>query len=229
MQNNDKGKQSSKTEEGFYALDNTLLTNLNAQIPNNDYLTYYTDLVNTYVGNENLNNIKTSTLVDINEKNAQKLQGVNYKLSNTADDGDYYPYDKPIRTIKSKFNSQFLSTTGDDTNKYNVIVNDKCMTVAGLCEGDYCLEKCQSGNFTSNSQKFTMERIKNSADAAKVMNVDPVDIIDSNAYPFSIFRSSVNNKCLGINKEGVFVEPCNLNDIKHQWQISPNTNVCRLE
>ena len=61
------------------------------------------------------------------------------------------------------------------------------------------------------------------------MNVPASEIINTNKYPFNIFYSSVNNKCLSINNNGITIEPCNLNSKNQQWDISPDENVCVLK
>ena len=50
-----------------------------------------------------------------------------------------------------------------------------------------------------------------------------------NVYPYNIFKSLVNDNCLTISNDGITVEQCNLNNIKQQWEISPNENLCVLE
>jgi hypothetical protein len=60
------------------------------------------------------------------------------------------------------------------------------------------------------------------------MGVVPASINSKNIYPFNIFRSSINDKCLTINDEGISVESCNLNNLNQQWSISPDENICVL-
>ena len=50
-----------------------------------------------------------------------------------------------------------------------------------------------------------------------------------NIYPFNIFRSASNDKCLAVNNDGVYLDNCNLNNIKHQWNISPDENICVMK
>ena len=114
-------------------------------------------------------------------------------------------------------------------NNYEILVNDKCLTVKGLCKGEFCTQDCQKNLYTSDSQKFETKRIKSAYDAAKIMNVNVSKISSNNVYPYNIFTSLVNNNCLSINNDGVTVEPCNLNNIQQQWQISPDENICVLE
>ena len=61
------------------------------------------------------------------------------------------------------------------------------------------------------------------------MNVSIENIISNQVYPYTIFKSLVNDNCLTISNEGISIEPCNLNNIKQQWEISPDENLCVLE
>jgi hypothetical protein len=140
-----------------------------------------------------------------------------------------FPINEVIKTIKSNYNSQYLSTSANDINKYGVMVNDKCFTVNGLCKDEFCLQECQKGLYVTDSQKFYTNRIYSSADAANIMGVQPNQINSKNVYPFNIFRSSVNDKCLTINDDGVGIQPCNLNLLNQQWSISPDENICVLK
>lgn len=140
-----------------------------------------------------------------------------------------FPVDKAIKTIKSKNNSQYLSViTNDPNNKYGIIVNDKCLTVSGLCGNDqYCLTNCQNNLYSSDSQKFYTTRINTRADASKIMG-EGTELKSNIVYPFNIFRSKVDDSCLAISNDGITLEKCNLNDIRHQWSISPDENICIL-
>ena len=61
------------------------------------------------------------------------------------------------------------------------------------------------------------------------MNVSIENIISNQVYPYTIFKSLVNDNCLTISNEGISIEPCNLNNIKQQWEISPDENLCVLK
>ena len=140
-----------------------------------------------------------------------------------------FPIEKLIKTIKSNYNSQYLSLFANDINKYGVLINDKCFTVNGLCKDEFCIQKCQNNLYASPSQKFYTDRITSDADITRLLKV-PADKINSkNVYPFNIFRSTVNDKCLSINNDGIGIEDCNLNSIHQQWMISPDENICILK
>jgi hypothetical protein len=194
-----------------------------------NHLSNYQDLINNaYTQQINKQNIINLDLLDktqLNISNSAKLEKMNKNLNVITDE---FPNDKMIKTIKNNYNSQYLSTNANDKDKYGILMNDKCLTVGGLCKDDYCLLNCQNNLYTSNSQKFYPNRIYNDTDAAAVMNVDISKINNKNVYPFNIFRSAVNNKCLSVTNDGVTIEKCNLNDLRHQWKISPNENICVL-
>ncbi len=140
-----------------------------------------------------------------------------------------FPIDKLIKTIKSNYNSQYLRLFANDINKYGVVVNDKCFTVNGLCKNDeFCLQQCQNNLYTSDSQKFYTDRINSDDDITRLMKIPKNKINSKNIYPFNIFRSKINDKCLSINNDGLGIENCNLNSIKQQWSISPDENICVL-
>ena len=102
-----------------------------------------------------------------------------------------------------------------------------------MCKDEFCLLDCQKSLYSSDSQKFTSNRIYSAIDAAKIMNVDKnkivSDTISSSIYPYNILRSTVNNNCLTNNDNGITIEKCNLNNIKQQWEISPDENICILK
>jgi hypothetical protein len=90
------------------------------------------------------------------------------------------------------------------------------------------MQDCQTGLYTTDSQKFYTNRIYSDADAAKIMGVSSDRINSKNVYPFNIFRSSANDKCLTIDNDGIGVAQCNLNNLNQQWSISPDENICVL-
>ena len=61
------------------------------------------------------------------------------------------------------------------------------------------------------------------------MNVPVETISTDNVYPYNIFKSLINDKCLTISNDGMTVKYCNLNNIKQQWEISPDENLCVLK
>ena len=205
--------------------DNNIIKNLQTSLLNK-YNHFYVDNYNEEI--EKINNTNLN-LYNTNLLNIQLSDDLKKRQLSLIKEKHGYPVDKPIKTIKSKYNSQNISIFNNDIDKYGILANDKCLTVNGLCNGEFCLLNCQSKLLnTSNSQKFTTSRINSSTDAAKVMNVEISKINTSNIYPFNIFQSTINNRCLTISDGGITVEKCNLNNKKQQWEISPDENICYL-
>ena len=192
---------------------------------NNQFNNISTEIQNKDITRDNIKNIETYKKQLQNVKNVNILNGENITIEPVP---SMYPIDKLIKTIKSNYNSQYLSTFANDSNHYGILVNDKCLTVNGLCKDEFCTLNCQNNLYSSDTQKFKTTRIQNSNDAAKLMNVPASNISNKNIYPFNIFKSLVNDKCLTISNDGITIEKCNLNNIKQQWQISPDENICLL-
>ena len=205
----------------------TKLANMGT-IYNNKYVNYINDAIITKTNQDDIKKAEVLQMANSNLKNAKKIRDLQNKLNNINIPVSF-PGDKLISTIKSKYNSQYLSTFSNDITTYGVLANDKCMTVNGLCKEDYCLLDCQNSLYSSDSQKFTTKRIYSDVDAAAAMNVPINNLSSTNVYPFNIFTSVINNKCLTIGNDGLTIEKCNLNNIKQQWEISPDENICILE
>ena len=215
-------KKMDKLNFDLYAYNN--ITNKFDQ----SYININSEIKNRQVTADNIKNIKVFDKITKNYVNSQKL----LKLKNSVEKlqiPEKFPINKLIKTIKSKYNSQYISTMGFDKSKYAIMANDKCLTVSGLCKEPYCLLDCQTSLYSSDSQKFKTERIQNEIDAAKSMGTTLGRISNANVYPFNVFKSLVNNNCLTLSKDGITVEPCNLNNIKQQWEISPTENICVLK
>ena len=201
-----------------------------ANIINNKFEISYNDLLreinNRDITRDNIKNLNLNVKTNLDLQNSNQIKNMQQKLIPQV---KQFPIDKLIKTIKSKYNSQYISTFSNDMKKYGIIVNDKCLTVNGLCKEDFCLLDCQNNLYTSDSQKFTTERINSDVDAAAIMNIPINKISSKNVYPFNIFKSSVNDKCLNITNDGITVENCNINNIRQQWEISPDENICVLK
>jgi hypothetical protein len=221
-----------RTKVEAFALQNLNLVNYfdttndgNRVLLSDNYVGVLSDGYNQIVKSDEaaIKNIYDDTLVNSNlVKQLMNADRQNKQV------GKHFPVNSKVKTIKSRNNSQFLSTFTNDTDKYGVVVNDKCLTVSGTCtDAPYCLTDCQAGIYTSNSQKFYPTTINTGSDASKIMG-SPIKMSPNTVYPFNIFRSSVDDTCLSITNNGITLENCNLNDIKQQWQISPNENICVL-
>jgi len=200
----------------------------------NDYIDNYKqnfNKINIEIDNNIIQNSQTKNLEILNKSNINLNNIDKLKIIKTEQliKKNELPIDKPIKTIKSKYNAQYLSTFTYDNENYNILANDKCLTTRGLCKDEFCLLNCQTNLYSSNSQKFKPYKIINESDAADIMNVSIENIISNQVYPYTIFKSLVNDNCLTISNEGISIEPCNLNNIKQQWEISPDENLCVLE
>jgi hypothetical protein len=207
------------------ALSSSINNNANSFL--NNYNNFIIDTNNKQTLKNNLINLELLDSSKGNLVSSQYIANLANGIKPTTSSA--YPIGKLISTIKSKYNSQYLSTLAKDNSKYGILVNDKCLTVNGLCKDEFCLLDCQKTLFSSDSQKFSTKRIFNSLDAAKVMNVPVNQISTTNIYPYNIFTSTVNNNCLTIGNEGITIEKCNLNNIKQKWDISPDENICVLK
>ena len=196
------------------------LTNFNNAYAEAGINAYYNQLINDKKLLYNLQNQN-------NNNNISTLMELKHTLTPIT---KTFPINDVIKTIKSKYNSQYLSTITNDINKYGIIANDKCLSVSGTCENakPFCMQTCQKNLYTTDSQKFYTNRIYSAADAAKIMGVSPDNINTKTIYPYNIFRSSVNDNCLTIDDDGIGVAPCNLNNLNQQWSISPDENICVL-
>lgn len=199
----------------------------NSILTNNDYVSVMSEAYNKLILEDEaaIKDIYEDTIVKANiakqlVKNDKKNKRVN----------KVFPPNASIKTIKSKNNAQFLSLLSNDpTGKYSIVANDKCLTVSGTCKNNpYCLNDCQTNIYTSDSQKFYTTNIATESDAINIMGQD-IQISKRNIYPFNIFRSAVDDSCLAMSENGLSLEQCNLNDIRHQWQISPDENICLIE
>jgi hypothetical protein len=201
-----------------------------AQNKINNQETNSSNIINNIINYNNLENSKKQrNLKNETKKQFDLINNLTKQITNKSSSTSY-PINKLIKTIKSNYNSQYLSLVPDQNmNKYGILVNDKCLTVNGLCKDELCTLECQNSKYSSDSQKFYTNRIYTLYDAARIMGTSPDNITTKNVYPFNIFRSASNDKCLAVNNDGVYLENCNLNNISHQWNISPDENICVMK
>jgi len=206
----------------------SIVNDLNTRIENEN--TKFNNIINNINNYQNLmnNDKQKQNLIETN-KNYDLINKLTKQITNKSSSTSY-PINKLIKTIKSNYNSQYLSLIPDQNmNKYGILVNDKCLTVNGLCKDEFCTLDCQNARYSSDSQKFYTNRIYTHHDAARIMGTSTDNINTKNVYPFNIFRSASNDKCLAVNNDGVYLENCNLNNINHQWNISPDENICIMK
>jgi hypothetical protein len=203
--------------------NNNIVNNIGSFLDNYDQLianTYNRQIIDNSSGYQKLVNQISS---NVNDSSTLLRQ-----MSGLQPEQKTFPINQLIKTIKSNYNAQYLSLFANDINKYGILVNDKCMTVNGLCKDEFCLQDCQNNLYTTDSQKFYTNRVNSSDDVSRIMKITKDKVNSKNIYPFNIFRSNVNDKCISINNEGLSIENCNLNKINQQWSISPNENICLL-
>ena len=223
-----------RVREGFTfnpKIDTEYIYNIENNInpDNNDYNKFINEINATLHLKKNLANLELLKYAKQNLDQSQQLEKLKIGNNNTLNNNNTFPINEIIKTIKSRYNSQYISISANDRSNYGILVNDKCLTVNGLCKEDYCLLDCQNHLYASDSQKFSTKRIYTAVDAANIMKVPLNKVNSNNIYPFNIFTSVVNDKCLTINDGGITVEKCNLNNIKQHWEISPDENICYLK
>jgi len=195
----------------------------------NGYLNNYTEIIDNIRNRQTINdNLEYNKLNNQIVKNMENKKGLLNMKNELEPMPETFPIDKLIKTIKSNYNSQSLSLFSNDINKYGVLANDKCLTVNGLCKDEFCLLNCQNNLYASDSQKFYTDRIYSADDIVRLTKMPKHKVSDANVYPFNIFRSKVNDKCLSMYNEGINVEKCDLNLLNQQWAISPDENICLL-
>jgi hypothetical protein len=196
----------------------------------NNFAQKYSNLVvNTYNKQITNNEVVNNLLLKQFQSNYNDSKNLLKEKRGLEPNTQSFPINELIKTIKSNYNSQYLSLFSNDINKYGVLVNDKCITVNGLCKDEYCLQDCQNSLYTSDSQKFYTNRIYSDDDVSRIMKIPKNKVNTNNIYPFNIFRSTINDKCLTINNDGISIDNCNLNSLSQQWSISPNENICVLK
>jgi hypothetical protein len=114
-----------------------------------------------------------------------------------------------------------LVPLGDD--EYQIIINGDCLTVYG--KDKVLLKPCNTGLNISDSQRFATDRIQNPQHAKYIYGKEP-SAYKPIAYPYNIFRSKVTGKCLIFDNNNVILGECTPSNIKQQWKISPNENIC---
>lgn len=223
--------QSNQNVEGFVVPQINQLPQQNQNLTNNigSFLDNYNNLMANAYNRQTINDASGyQTLVRQMSSNLNDSSTLLKQQTGLQPITESFPIDKLIKTIKSNYNSQYLSLFANDINKYGILVNDKCMTVNGLCKDEFCLQNCQDSLYTTDSQKFYTNRVYSADDVTRIMKIPKNKVSSKNTYPFNIFRSNVNDKCLSINNDGLSIENCNLNSINQQWSISPNENICLL-
>jgi NADH:ubiquinone oxidoreductase subunit len=137
--------------------------------------------------------------------------------------GIKYPEGESIKSIKSKFNSQILSVNIQPVNKitYSLSINDKCLY--GYND-DLELKNCVNTNNYMHPQYFEARNINNVAQEKKYMNGKHTSVKIPESYTAFIHKSTQH--CLTMDNEGVYLAPCNADNIYQRWQVSSDENIC---
>ena len=190
---------------------------INASVDN----TSITELINS-----NQQELLNSEIVDIDninynvQLNNNKLKYLQNQLEKKQKK-DKYPDNTPVKSIKSKYNSQILTVIHQDNKYYKIQINDKCLSV--YSDNNYKLTMCDNNEPNFPVQLFYHEIIKNSNDIKKIYGEYPS--INTN-YPFSVFKSATTDQFLTSTDNGISIEPGVANDIRQQWFISPVDYIC---
>jgi hypothetical protein len=194
-----------------------------------DYKTNNLDVYNLELEIETLqtkNNQLNSQIEEINnlspfnlQSKLKKLKDLKYTLTHNLTKYDAF---EPFTTASSQYNSNQLAMNNINKNnkQYKILMNGKCLS--SYKAKDYKLTNC---NMDSNSQYFSPRLIQNKLQA-KNINKDNVIPSDKIKYPYYQIRSSLSNDCVLSDVDGIKITPCSSNNIKQQWKISKNDNIC---
>lgn len=164
---------------------------------------------------------RLQALQDKSQQNLNISNQLLQNLNNGVSTSQAYPAALPIQTIKSLYNSQILTLMPIDTKYYLIQINDKCLTVYD--DNDYTLKDCDSVSITNTSQTFYHVRINNANDAQNATGNAP---LSNTLYPYSMFKSLTTDQALTSSDNGITVEPCNPDDNRQFWTISPEEYSC---
>ncbi len=156
---------------------------------------------------------------------SNRVQTIN-KLDLKSLDSDVLPYPTgtPIRTIKNRGNNQFLSVMKQpvDSSTYSIRANDQCLHVYDA--DDYSLKPCAISDEYLNPQFFNEKRIMNEVNEARLLGKKASS--QTQVYPYTVFQHKTTQQCLTYDNEGMYVAPCEPNNIYQHWSVSPNDTIC---
>ena len=133
-----------------------------------------------------------------------------------------FPEGESVKTIKSKFNNQYISVLPQQINDetYAIHANDQCLQVY---QNNYMLGKCVNTSNYLHPQYFEIKKIMNNINAKNIMNSKQ---INDTGFPYTIFKHKNTNNCLSLDNEGIYMDKCDANNLSQKWEISPNENIC---
>lgn len=187
------------------------------------------DVFNKELEIEQLQNTNNELNDKINEYNKlkpfnlqsklKKLQDLKYTLNHNL---NKYNVFESFVTASSQYNNNQLAmdSINENNKQYKILMNGKCLS--SYKSNDYKLNNCA---INSRSQYFTPRLIQNELQA-KNINKDYVIPSDRIKYPYYQIRSTLSNDCIVSSKDGIKVTPCSSNNIKQQWKLSKNDNIC---
>lgn len=220
-----------KTKEGFQsdAEENPIDINdlvidddvFKLLISQNEYVSRINQINREIIDYENAKNKEVLSNSIVDKKYMEKLLKQHNEIETEKRNIKLDKEPNIIKSIKGT-NDQVISTYPVDLDNYQIQVNDQCLTVRD--DNKYLLDKCNIGNM-SDSQKFYTKRIYNSANA-KIATGKNVNILAD--YPYNMFKSRVTDHCLALDNAGISVTKCNPNDVRQQFKISGEPNLCPL-
>jgi hypothetical protein len=133
-----------------------------------------------------------------------------------------WPKDARIKTIKNTATGQFLSVIPQEVNAdtYGISVNDMCLYAYN---DKYEVKPCMLTGNLIDPQYFNAKQIINQAMEAKIMGGNTKL---RNVLPYTAFQSPTTQQCLTYNMDGLYMAPCNADNIYQRWSVSPNENLC---
>lgn len=133
-----------------------------------------------------------------------------------------WPKDSRIKTIKNLATSQYLSVIPQEINPetYAISVNDMCLYAYN---DKYEVKPCLLKGNLMDPQYFNAKQIINRVTEAKIMNGNTRL---KNVLPYTAFQHPLTQQCLTYDQDGLYVAPCNSDNIYQRWAISPDDNIC---
>lgn len=144
-----------------------------------------------------------------------KFDGVN-GFSDGLADNIVEGFDDELK-IKSLVNADEISIIPQGSDKFNVQINGKCLTVYG--DKDYKLNDCVK----TTRQQFKKSIIKDKYDSKNIIGKLGSDNVN---YPYEVLSSEITNSCLTIDPDGISVQPCIPDNKKQHWISSMNSKQC---
>ncbi len=133
-----------------------------------------------------------------------------------------WPKDSRIKTIKNTATGQYLSVIPQQINPetYAISVNDMCLYAYN---DKYELKPCLLTGNLMDPQYFNAKQIINKVTEAKIMGGNTKL---RNVLPYTAFQHPLTQQCMTYDMDGLYMAPCNADNIYQRWSISPDENLC---